>query len=51
MLGLNVGCFGFSGIPVGVYAEIFRRYGVDFSGEIVYDLSPERSKIGEAAIS
>ena len=43
--------FGFSGIPVSAYSEIFRRYGGDFAGETVYDLSPERSKIGEAALS
>ena len=39
---MDVECLWFSGIPVGVYGEIFRRYGGDFTGEIVNDLSPER---------
>jgi len=41
----------FPGIPVCFYKELFRRYGQDFGGEVVYDLTPEKSKIGEAALS
>jgi hypothetical protein len=41
----------FPGIPVAFYKELFRRYGQDFGGEVVYDLTPEKSKIGEAALS
>ena len=39
------------GIPVALYQELFRRFGQDFGGEVVYDLTPEKSKIGEAALS
>ena len=41
----------YSGIPVAVYSELFRTYGQDFLAEVVYDLPPEKSKIGEAALS
>ena len=41
----------FSGIPVAFYQELFRRFGQDFGGEVVYDLTLAKSKIGEAALS
>ena len=41
---------GFPGIPPSFYEEIFRRFGQDFAAEVVYDLTPEKSKIGEAAL-
>jgi len=37
------------GIPVSFYRELFSRYGSSSAGHMVLDLSPERSKIGEAA--
>ena len=41
---------GFPGIPPSFYEEIFRRFGQDFAAEVVYDLTPEKFKIGEAAL-
>ena len=39
------------GMPVSFYRELFFRFGSTWAGQLVVDLSPERSKIGEAAIS
>ena len=39
------------GMPVSFYQELFFRFGSSWAGQLVVDLSPERSKIGEAAIS
>ena len=35
---------GFPGIPPSFYQEIFRRFGQDFGAEVVYNLTPEKSK-------
>ena len=39
------------GMPVSFYRELFFRFGSTWAGQLVVDLSPERSKIGEAAFS
>jgi len=50
MLFINVGYIWISWDSPRLYEEIFRRYGQDFAAEVVYDLTPEKSKIGEAAL-
>ena len=40
-----------AGMPVTLYKELFSWFGSSWSGQLVVDLSPERSKIGEAALS
>ena len=39
------------GMPVSFYRELFFRFGSTWAGQLVVDLCPERSKIGEAAFS
>ena len=38
-------------MPVSFYKELFFRFGSGRAGQLVVDLSPKRSKIGEAAFS
>jgi len=40
-----------AGMPLTLYKELFARFGSSWAGQLVVDLSPERSKIGEAALS
>ena len=54
MYVLNCSCqavFTGPGMPVSFYREVFFRFGSTWAGQLVVDLSPERSKIGEAALS
>ena len=39
------------GVPLSLYKELFARFGSTWTGQLVVDLSPERSKIGEAVLS
>ena len=40
-----------AGMPLTLYKELFARFGSSWAGQLVVDLSPERSTIGEAALS
>ena len=51
MFVFNVWYVWFFWDPPALYQEIFQSSGQDFGAELVYDLTPEKSKIGEAALS